>query len=304
MLRRTLLFSAAALAIAGFASAQTPVYDIDDFVGPDAHGSAVFISRLTAGAGVGLSDHYRPLRENAAFVQFTNNFYVHGWQITYKHSSLEGRNSPPDITRCGCSPPLYFPTPPASNATPDAPPPGSKDALQAAFYLPAHGNTPALRYRLSVIRQQFGTDVHSPSGDVVEHRRGRDLSFEAEGDLDVPIRGHDWLGTFYYSHTVQDGPIDRRSQEELTYMTRLPARLIWRILVRPTIAAGRVTGRGAGGVNVVNPALEAFWHHNRSDVTFHMIWSPQSTRSGADGWTTHHQIALLADRALYVKLFK
>jgi hypothetical protein len=303
MPHRVLLYAAVAFVIAARAAAQNAVYDLDDFVDSGAHENPLFISRLIAGVGGGLSDHYRPLREDVAFAHFANSLYVSKWQFSYKHSFLERENGPADVVRCGCSPPVYFPTPPASNAAPDAPRPGSKDALEVAFYRTAHGETP-LRYRLSVSRQQFDTDIHSLSGEVVERRPARDLSITAEGDLDVPIHGHDWLGTFYYSHTVRDGPLDRRSQQELTYMARLPGWLIGRILVRPTIAAGRVTGRGAGGLNVLNPAIEAFWRHNASGITIHLFWSPQSTRSGADGWTTHNQIALLASRPLIVHFFK
>jgi hypothetical protein len=54
----------------------------------------------------------------------------------------------------------------------------------------------------------------------------------------------------------------------------------------------------------VSPAFEAFWHEHTTDVNVHLVWNPQSTRSGAEGWTTTHQIALFVDRALYVKLFR
>ena len=55
---------------------------------------------------------------------------------------------------------------------------------------------------------------------------------------------------------------------------------------------------------VVNPAFEAFWHHWGTRANLHLVWSPQTTRSGAEGWETHHQIALFVDRALFVKIFR
>ena len=303
MMRRTLLFSTIAFAIAARAWGQPVVYDPDDFVDPGMHAGRLFIVRLVGGAARGLSDHDRPLGQDAAFAQFASSFYISTWQVTYKHSVVAVANGPAGVARCGCSPPLYFPTPPSSDATPAAPPPGSIDTVQFAFYLPAPGTTP-LRYRFSMTRQGFDTDIHSLAGDVVERRAGRDLSLEAEGDIAVPIHGHAWIGTLYYSHTVRDGPTDRRSQEELTYTSRLPGWLIGPILARPIITLGRVTGRGSSGLNILNPALDTFWHHDATDVTFHLIWSPRTTRSGAEGWTTHHQIALLAERVVFLKLFK
>jgi len=62
-------------------------------------------------------------------------------------------------------------------------------------------------------------------------------------------------------------------------------------------------GRGATGINIINPTFEAYWHHSRSEASFHVVWSPQTTRSGAEGWRTTHQLAVFVDRALYVKLF-
>jgi hypothetical protein len=64
-----------------------------------------------------------------------------------------------------------------------------------------------------------------------------------------------------------------------------------------------VSERGGTAINVVHPAFEGFWRHAGSGVAFHLVWTPQSTNSGAEGWQTTHQIALFADRALFVRVF-
>lgn len=71
-----------------------------------------------------------------------------------------------------------------------------------------------------------------------------------------------------------------------------------------TSDVGGVAGRGASGLNIVNPAFDAFWHDPKTRANIHLVWSPLAARSGAEGWQTHHQIALFVDRALYVKLFR
>ena len=59
-------------------------------------------------------------------------------------------------------------------------------------------------------------------------------------------------------------------------------------------------GYRSTGLNVVNPAFEAFWHDPVTRANLHLVWSPLSTRSGAGGWETHHQIALFADRGIVI----
>src|SRR5436305_13717140 len=106
MLRRALLYSAIAFAIAARAAGQPAVFDLDDFVQPGAHAGPLFISRLVAGAGA-LTDHYRPLHQDVAFAELANSFYLSKWQFSYKHTFLAGENAPAGSVRCGCSPALY-----------------------------------------------------------------------------------------------------------------------------------------------------------------------------------------------------
>ena len=87
------------------------------------------------------------------------------------------------------------------------------------------------------------------------------------------------------------------------YTNRFPGRALGPVLIRAMLTVAGVSGRGASGLNVVNPAFEAFWHHSGTDVNFHVVWSPLAVRSGAEGWQTHSQIAVFVERA-YVKLFR
>jgi hypothetical protein len=87
-------------------------------------------------------------------------------------------------------------------------------------------------------------------------------------------------------------------------MSRFPGRAVGPFLLRATLTVGGVSGRGASGLNIVNPAFEAFWHSRGTGANVHLVWSPLGARSGAEGWQTHDQIALFVDRALYVKLFQ
>lgn len=296
------------LLLAAAASAQQgPIYDPEDFVDPGLGKGRLFISRLVVGAGQSLSDEVRPLHQDVAFVHLANSFYVSRFQFDYKHSQLFGGGSAPDVFRCGCSPPVYFPTPPPSGATPAAPPLGSKDSLQVAFYRVrgADDSRVVLRYRLLFSRQTFDTAIRSATtGDVVERRSGRDQSAGLEADTQFSIHGHQFWGSLDYLRTVTSGTIADRTQQQFFYTNRFPGRALGPVLVRATLGVGGVTGRGGGGLNFINPTIEAFWHHDASDANIHLIWSPQSVRTSLEGWRTNHQIVLYVDRALYVRLFR
>src|SRR4029077_16848936 len=103
-----------------------------------------------------------------------------------------------------------------------------------------------------------------------------------------------------YARTVRSGTPDNRSQNELAYTHRFPVLPVKSVLFRATLTVGSVSGRGATGLNVVNPYFEAFWHHYSSQANLHLVWSPQATRSGTGGWEHHNQVALFVDRKLYV----
>src|SRR5262249_35018229 len=120
-----ILVALTTLLVAAVAAAQQgQTYDPEDFVDPGAEKGRLFISRLIVGAGHNLSDEARPLHETVGVVHLANSFYVSRFEFDYKHSELFGGSSTPTIFRCGCSPPLYFPTPPPAGATPASPPLG------------------------------------------------------------------------------------------------------------------------------------------------------------------------------------
>lgn len=307
MFRHAALLIALLLALTATAQ-QRSIFDPDDFVDPAEHSGPAFASRIVLGVARNFIDDYRPLGEDAGFVLIANSFYRKNWQFDFKHAEVRGRNAPADVVRCNCVPPLYFPTPPPQDATPAAPPPGPKETLQTAFYLSIpRGSAPPLtfRYRVSVSWQNLGTDVRSSTtGAVDEHRSGHEQSIGLEGDTRFLFRGHEWWGTLYYARTSRHGPVDDRKQQELAYTSRFPALVVREVFLRPTLTIGGVSDRGGTAVSVFNPALELFWHDYLTKTNIHLVWSPQSTRSGLDGWQTRHQIALFADRALYVKLFR
>jgi hypothetical protein len=161
-----------------------------------------------------------------------------------------------------------------------------------------------LRVRLTGSRQSMDTVVRSfATQEVVERRSGREQSFGLNADTYFRVGRHNIWGEVFYARTTQSGTMANRSQTEIAYMSRFPAVVAGPLLLRAMLTVGAVTGRGAGGLNVVNPAFEAFWHLQSSRANIHLVWSPQSLRSGTGGWETHQQIALFVDRALYVHLF-
>ena len=55
-------------------------------------------------------------------------------------------------------------------------------------------------------------------------------------------------------------------------------------------------------MNLVNPAIEIFRPFARSGANLHVIYSPQFVANG-ERWRTTHQLALLIDHAVFVKVF-
>ncbi|HXH37271.1 MAG TPA: hypothetical protein VNN08_01450 [Thermoanaerobaculia bacterium] len=302
------LFAVVVLLVAASLTAQQrPIFDPDDFVDPRQHDGAAFISRLVLGGASGFVDDYRPLHQNAAVLELANSLYVRRVQLDYKISDRSGKNNP--VSVCGCAGnPIYFPTPPSRDSIPAAPPPGLKETAQFAWYHAADGG-PAeppvmLRYRMSWSWQPVDTDATSIATGARSRLSGRERSFGLDGDTYFRVVGHDVWGSLLYARTVRTGTADNRSQNELAYMSRFPGRAAGPFLLRATLTVGAVSGRGASGINVVNPAFEAFWRSRGTDMNVHLVWSPLAVRSGTEGWQTHHQIALFIDRALYVKLFR
>ncbi|HYI08548.1 MAG TPA: hypothetical protein VEK57_05730 [Thermoanaerobaculia bacterium] len=298
------------LLTAAAAAQQRPIFDPDDFVDPrQRQGRPLFASRLVAGVAVNFIDDYRPLGQNAGFLHIANSVYWSNFQIDYKHTELRGEDGTEPVQLCGCSEdvPIYFPTPPLPNATPLPPPPGSKETVQFAWYRARGdpGSIPLMmRYRLSLSWQPIDTDIFSAATGETTRMSGSERSIGFDADTHFRVGGRDVFGSLQYARTIRTGTVDNRSQNEVTYTSRLPAVAIRRLLLRPTLTVGGVTGRGGSVLNIVSPAVEAFWHDPTTRANFHLIWMPQSTRSGADGWRTTHQIAFFIDRALYVKLFR
>jgi hypothetical protein len=304
------LFGVLGLLIATSVSAQQRlIFDPDDSVDPRQHDETAFISRLVIGVASDFIDDYRPVHHDATFALLTNSIYWSSFQFDYKHSEVRAGIAP-SVVECRCPNLIYFPTPPPPGATPAAPTPGAKDTLQWAFYGPSPLGRPAeppvmLRYRLSVSRQTIDETVKAfATGKVVSRLSGREKSIGLDADTYFRIGRHDVYGSLLFARTVSSGTIDNHSQSELAYMSRFPAVAIHSVLVRATLTVGGVSGRRGTALNVVNPAFEAFWHDPKTRANFHLVWSPQSTNSGAGGWETHHQIAFFVDRALYVHLFR
>jgi len=179
--------------------------------------------------------------------------------------------------------------------------------VQAAWYAPSpagpEGMPVMLRYRLTLSRQRIDTIVESfATGEIVSRLSGREQSFGLDADTYFRIGSHDVFGSLTYARTARSGTTDNRSQNELTYASRFPAVAFHKILVRTILTVGGVTGRGAAGLNIVNPAFEAFWHDPKTRMNLHLVWSPLAMRSGTEGWRTQHQIAVFADR-VYIHLF-
>jgi hypothetical protein len=292
-------FAAASILLIATAAAaqQRSIFDIDDFVDPRQHDVPVFASRLVLGGANGYVDDYRPLHRNAHFISIANSYYRGNFQFDYKHSEVRAE-PPPPVQVCNCDPPVYFPTPPQLDETPAPPRPGGRDMLQLGWYA---GTDVKLRYRLSVSNQSIDTDLlYANTKSVARTLHGYERSVGVEGDAHVPIIG---FGTFHFARTLRSGTAEDRRQNELAYTEHFPGIAYRRILLRGTLTVGGVSGRGVGGINLVNPIFEAFWHDQTTHANFHLAWSPSSTRSGANGWETHHQIALLSDWGL-VKVFR
>jgi hypothetical protein len=302
-----------ALLLAASAAAQTrPIFDLDDFVDPRQRGGAVFMTRLGTGAVKGYVDDLRPLGADAAFLHVTNSLYWGNYQLDFKHSQVKAENisGPVHVQRCDCGPrsePVYFPTAPTADAVPAAPVPGAKETAQFAFYRSKDsggaGPPIKLRYRLTWTYQPIDTVVTAAATGAIERISGNEQSYGLEAETHVRIGGHNVFGSVLLARTIRTGTTDDRAQTELAYVSRFPGFAWKRILFKPTLTLGGVSGRGASGLNIVSPALEAFWHEHHTRANLRVIYSPQTLRSGAGGWETHHQVAVLVDRALFIKVF-
>jgi len=305
---RVLLRCAATLLLAAAGAAQQPIMQPDDFVDPASYDGKVFMSRIVFGGAMNLSDHARPLDHDPVFVVLTNSLYFRQFQFDYKHTELAGGGDAPPVQRCDCPDPVYFPTPAPGNETPPALASARIETLQAGFYKTisrGEGRAPAtLRYQLYWQWRGLDTDVTSAStGRIVERRSGREQSFGLVADTFVPLGARVLWGTVSLARTSSSGTIGDRAQTEVVYTARFPGWAAGSVLIRTNLAVGGISGRGAAGLNLVNPSVEAFWRHRPTKINVHLVWSPLATRDGAEGWRTKHQVVLFVDRLLYMKMF-
>ena len=305
--RRLLRYAAfALLAGLGAEAQQHSVFDVDDFIDPSLHRQAVYSFRVVTGGVWNFIDDYRPANRDLGFVHITNSVYWKDFQFDYKHTEV--RDEEPDVQVCACSPPIYFPTPLPSDATPAPPHARSKDAAQFSLYAsvgrgPGDGIPITVRYRFTWTRQLLHTNILSPiTGKVVSQRSGREESFGVDGDTYLHILGRDLFGSIQIARTVRSGTVDPRKQTEITYSHRFPGSSYKRVLFRPILTVGTITNREGTAINLVNPYFEAFFHESKTRVNFHLVYSPQLLNDGAKGWTAHHQVAIFADWGI-VKLF-
>ena len=290
-----------------FATQAAAQLEPDDFVDPALHRGPLFISRLVAGAvGNSIAD-YRPRHDDVAFVQLVNNLYWSHVQLGYRHTEMHAETPPPQAFACGCSERIFFPSPRLPGETPAPPPAGATDAHHFGWYrsVPRAGRDPlVLRYQLTWMRQSIHRTLRSAAThEPLEGLDGDEQFLGIDADTHVRIRGRDHFGSLALATIRRRGTVDDRIQNELTYTHRFRIAALKSLLLRPTLTVGGISDRGGTAINLLNPLLELFWQDRHTGVNVHLVYSPQLTNSTLGGWETHHQIALFADRALFVKLF-
>jgi hypothetical protein len=316
-----------ALLTAVTASAQLSLIDPDDFLSPRATGGRpILISRLVMGAGANMSgDGFRPLGETFGYVHLATSFSWRSVQFGYKRSEMKGEDGEAEVLRI-IPPPEIIPNPNGSllRGFPTAPSvqqtryatPKSKDTLHAAWYWPVAGGGGGipvmLRSRVTFTTQPMETDVVTPMpgiGTTTLHASERERTFALDSDTWFRIAGHDVFGSLAFSETKTTTTngivrIGGRNERALTYTNRFPSLSFntAKILIRPTLTVGAISNRGASAVNLVNPAIEFFRPFTRTGANLHVIYSPQWIANG-ERWRTTHQVVLLIDRALFVKVF-
>ena len=295
------------------ASAQWPLFDPDDFLGPRATGGRpVFISRLVIGGASNMSgDGFRPLGENIGYVHLANSFSWRSVQFDYERSQMKAedgeaavwriteRQEGPVVGDGGVQFGRGVSVRQTRNATPK-----SKDTLHAAWYWPVGGGGGGipvmLRSRVTFTTQPIETALVTDSGTL--RVAGRERSFALDTDTWFRIAGHDIFGSLAVSETKTTGTLADRDERALTYTNRFPSLSVTRakILIRPTLTVGGISNRGGSVVNLVNPAVEIFRPFHGANL--HVIYSPQWV-ANSERWRTTHQIALFIDHAVFVKVF-
>src|SRR5205823_5642926 len=129
--------------------------------------------------------------------------YAGPWQLGFKRSVTAGQHGAARLFRCGCTPPIVFPTPPPDNATPAAPPPGSRDTLQIGWYREqSAAGRPAimLRTQLIVTRRDVDTTLRSASSEqIISRHTGHEQSIGLDTDTHFSIGGRDVWGSLAYA---------------------------------------------------------------------------------------------------------
>lgn len=318
MIRTAAVIFASLMAVTAFA--QSTIIDLDDFLDPRATGGRpVFLSCLVVGGASNMNDAFSPLGKNFGFLHLANSFYWRSLQFDYKRSQMDAGddqsaavyrftsvNATPIVVAGGAR----FPSGvgPAQNATPK-----SKDALGAALYWPVGGGgiPVMLRTRLTVTRQPIETDLQFESAGNAGSRNvstqrlfGGERTFALDTDTWLPIAGHDVYGSLAVSETKTTGTLADRKERALAYTSRFPSVSLnkFKILIRPTLTVGGISNRGGSAVNLFNPAVEIFRPFPRTGANLHVIYSPQWVAGGGH-WSAAHQVAVLIDRALFVKVF-
>jgi hypothetical protein len=136
------------------------------------------------------------------------------------------------------------------------------------------------------------------------HVSGDERTFALETDTWFRIAGRNVFGSLAVAKTKTTGTAADRDERTLTYTNRFPSLPLHRakILIRPTLTVGGISNRSGSAVNLLNPAIEFFRPFPRTGANLHVIYSPQWIANG-EGWETSHQVAVLIDRALFVKVF-
>lgn len=302
MIRTAAVLFAFFTAVTAFA--QRPL-DLDDFLDPRATGGRpVLISRLVVGGGSNMNgDGFRPLGENIGYVHLATSFSWRSVQFDYKRSQMkaeDGNAGRIEFSQIERGPLVLV-------GSPRYPTPKSKDTLNAAFYwpVPASGGIPVmLRSRVTYSNQPVEVDVIL--NQESRHASGRERTFAIDTDTWFRIAGHDVFGSLAVSGTKTTSD---REERVLTYTNRFPSLPLnrARILIRPTLTVGGISNRAGSAVNLVNPAIEIFRPFPRTGANLHVIYSPQWTVAnvvnGGERWKATHQVVVLIDRALFVKIF-
>lgn len=297
MMRAVLLI----LAMSTPALAQRPLFDPDDFVDPrQTAGRPVLISRIVVGGASNLTDSFRPLGGRIGFVHLANSFYWGPVQFDYKRSEMRAESGPEAVWegRLGGS---FTQARQTRAATPS-----SKDTLHVAWYwpIPTGGGIPVmLRSRATFTTHEVDSIVMADTV-FIGRMKGRERTYAVDTDTWFRIAGRDVYGLLSVSDTKTTRTLDNRNERALTYTNRFPAFVFdrARVLIRPTLTVGGISNRCGSAINLVNPAIEIFRPFAKSGANLHVIWSPQWSVDGGK-WETKHQVAVVVDRALFVKMF-